>query len=700
MLRVGIDVGGTFTDLMLADDASGAVTVHKVPSTPADPSEATMTGLRELCAKAGIEPTALDQLFHGTTVATNIVLERNGSRTGMITTRGFRDIIYIGRHRRPKTFSIYQDLPWREPTLVERRFRLPVSERIAPPGEVLVPLDEDEVRAAARRLGEAGVEAVAVCFLFSFLDPRHELRAKEIVAEELPGVHLSISHEVSPQHREYERFSTTALNAYIGPKTSRYLRRMHDALLETAPDTDFHLMASNGGTVTVDGAVDAPAALLMSGPVAGIVGGIAAAKAAGYGSVVTLDVGGTSADIGVAPDARLRMKHLYDTTIGGYEVMIPMADLDTIGAGGGSIARTDAGGLLRVGPQSAGADPGPACYGRGGTQPTATDAQLVLGRLRPQAKLAGSLALQPEAGAEVIGRLADGLGLGLRDTALGVIRILTQNMVSAISVNSVQRGFDPRDFSLVAFGGGGPLYGADIAEELSFPRVIVPVHPGITSAMGLLDSDLKYEAQRTVMLQADAADPDELESAFAALEAEGRRRLDADGVPPDRCVMQRWADCRYLGQAYELLVPAASGPFDAAAVARLAEDFEATHEREYFYRFPDTPVQIVHLRSYAIGLMPKVPAASTEAGGSEPPGDALVDRRPVVFAADGGASELDTPFYDRERLRAGNVVDGPAIVEQLDSTTVVPPGLPARVGADGAIVIDCAAAPAGAGQER
>jgi 5-oxoprolinase (ATP-hydrolysing)/N-methylhydantoinase A len=347
---VGIDVGGTFTDLMLVDDA-GDMVVHKVPSTPSDPSEATMSGLRELCALRGVEPADVGQLFHGTTVATNIVLERNGSKTGMITTEGFRDVIYIGRHRRPKTFSIYQDLPWREPTLVERRHRLTVKERVRPSGEVVIPLDEDEARAAARALREADVEAVCVCFLFSFLHPEHEQRVKDILLEELPDAHLSISHEVSPQHREYERFSTTALNAYIGPKTSRYLRRMHDALREIAPETDFHLMASNGGTVTVDGAVAAPASLLMSGPVAGIVGGITAARSAGYGSVVTLDVGGTSADIGVAPDARLRMKHLYDTNIGGYEVMVPMADLDTIGAGGGSIARIDAGGMLRVGLQ-------------------------------------------------------------------------------------------------------------------------------------------------------------------------------------------------------------------------------------------------------------------------------------------------------------------------------------------------------------
>jgi 5-oxoprolinase (ATP-hydrolysing)/N-methylhydantoinase A len=689
MLRAGIDVGGTFTDLMLVDDESKAVWVHKVPSTPADPSQATMSGLRELCGLAGIEPERLQQVFHGTTVATNIVLERNGSKTGMITTEGFRDIIYIGRHRRPKTFSIYQDLPWREPTLVERRYRLPVSERIGPPGEIITPLDEEGTRAAARELKEAGVEAVCVCFLFSFLDPRHELRAKEIVAEEFPEAHLSISHEVVPQHREYERFTTTALNAYIGPKTSTYLRSMDDSLREVAPEADFHLMSSNGGTMTIGGAPEAPASLLMSGPVAGLVGGIAAARSVGHDSVVTLDVGGTSADIGVAPDARLRMKHLYDTNVGGYEVMIPMADLDTIGAGGGSIARIDAGGLLRVGPESAGADPGPACYGRGGTLPTATDAQLVLGRLRPGAKLAGSLSLEPELAEQAIGTLAAELGTSVRDAALGAIRILTQNMVSAISVNSVQRGIDPRDLSLVAFGGGGPLYGADIATELSFPRVIIPLHPGITSAMGLLDSDIKYESQETVMLAVDECEPENIESTYLTLETVGRQRLEADAVPPESQRFTRLAECRYVGQAYELLVPVPSGVFDEKALARLAEDFEDAHEREFFYRFEGQPVQVVGLRTYAVGLMPHLKPEVVAVGATQPPDAAIVERRPVVFSDAGEAIELETTVFVREALLEGNVVEGPAIIEQLDSTTLVSPGLSAQVAAGGGIIIDC-----------
>ncbi len=337
---------------------------------------------------------------------------------------------------------------------------------------------------------------------------------------------------------------------------------MSASLDQLAAGTEFHLMASNGGTLTVDGAVQRPTQLLMSGPVAGIIGGIAVGRAAGLDSVITLDVGGTSADIGVAPGGQLRMKHLYDTNIGGYDVMVPMVDLDTIGAGGGSIARIDAGGLLRVGPHSAGADPGPVCYGHGGTEPTATDAQAVLGRLRRQARLAGNLELSVEPAREALAGLGERLGMDPDDAALGVTQIITQNMVNAISINSVQKGFDPRDFSLVAFGGGGPLYGVDIARELSIPRVIVPLHPGITSAMGLLASDLKYETQRTVMVDVAEADVGQLEQTYRELEALGRQSLDADGVPDEDRVFQRLADCRYVGQAYELLVPLGPGPID------------------------------------------------------------------------------------------------------------------------------------------
>jgi N-methylhydantoinase A/oxoprolinase/acetone carboxylase beta subunit len=674
---------------MLWDDETQQVAVHKLPSTPSDPAVAMLDGLRELTGEAGV--TSIGQLFHGTTIATNMVLERTGSEVGMVTTEGFRDIIYIGRHRRPYTFSIYQDLPWREPTLVTRRHRLTVPERVGPPdGEVLVPLDEAAVRTAARRLKEAGVEAVAVCFLFSFLNPSHERRVAEILREEMPGTYLSVSHEVVPLHREYERFSTTCLNASIGPKTGRYLERIREALAREAPATDFHLMASNGGIVTVEGAVARPVSLLMSGPAAGIVGGIAIGRLAGARSVITLDVGGTSADIGVAPEGRPRMKHLYDTNIGGYEVMLPMVDMDTIGAGGGSIARIDAGGLLRVGPRSAGAEPGPACYDRGGTDVTATDAQVTLGRLRPESFLGGRMTIRPDlARAAIEGRLAGALDASVDEAAMGVVRVLNHGMVRAIELNSVRKGYDPREFSLVAFGGAGPLSACDIAVELSIPQVIAPRHPGIASALGLLATDLKYEAGRSVMVETSSVDLGQLDRVFAELEEEGRARLAEDDVAPERMVLERWADCRYTGQAYELLVQAPPGPVDRAALAGIEEAFHERHEREYFWRFPDKPVQIVSLRVYAIGRMPELALPELQGGPAAPASEALVARESVGFFVDGRVERLDTPFYDLGRLLAGNVITGPAIVEHADSTTVVNPGLRAEIDRYGNVVVDC-----------
>jgi len=396
MRRLGVDVGGTFTDLIYVDDEAGQVLVHKLPTTPADPSQGTVQGIEELTAKAGESPAALDQVFHGTTIATNIVLEHNGAKVGLITTEGYRDILHIARHKKPYNFSNYQDLPWQRYPIVRRRYRLTVPERITKDGSVLVRLDEAKAREQVRRLKEAGVEAVAVCFLFSFLNPEHEARVAEIVREEFPEAFLSVSSEVLRQYREYERFSTVCLNAYIGPKVATYVRRLEESLRALDVRTGLHLMTSASGVATAEAAVARPVNLLMSGPVAGVVGGIWAGKQAGYANVITLDVGGTSADIGLAQEGRLRMKHLLDTKVGPYQAMIPMVDVDTIGAGGGSIAYVDAGGIFRVGPRSAGADPGPASYGRGGVEPTATDAMVNLGWLSPEDFLGGGMQLRAD----------------------------------------------------------------------------------------------------------------------------------------------------------------------------------------------------------------------------------------------------------------------------------------------------------------
>ncbi|MBM3523479.1 MAG: hydantoinase/oxoprolinase family protein, partial [Alphaproteobacteria bacterium] len=579
MIRVGVDVGGTHTDLVLVDDVSGGVAVHKVATSTRDPAQGAISALAELCATAGKRLADVGFFIHGTTIATNIILEHNGAKAGLITTEGFRDIIHIARHKRPHNFSLQLDLPWQSFPLVQRRHRLTVRERIAgPDGSVLVPLDEDGVRRAARQLKADGVEAIAICFLFSFLDPTHERRARAIVAEEAPGLFVCTSHEVAPQYREFERFSTTCLNAYVGPKTAGYLHRFEDALRRGGLDGGLHLMQSSGGCATVEAAADRPVTLLMSGPVGGLLGGIWAGESAGFRSVISLDVGGTSADIGVAPDGELQFKHLLDTRIGVYNAMVPMAEVDSIGAGGGSIAYVDAGGQFQVGPRSAGAEPGPCCYGRGGEEPAATDCQLVLGRLNPENFLGGRMRLDASlARAAIETRLARPLSMSVEEAALGAGRILTHNMVQAIEVNSVRRGWDPRDFALVAFGGAGPLFACDIARELAIPTVVVPPHPGLTSALGLLTSDISYDYGRTLMERLDRPDVTRIATAYAEMEAQAREQLARDRLADERVVFLRFAECRCLGQGYELRASAPAGPLDESFVDGVIAAFHDAH---------------------------------------------------------------------------------------------------------------------------
>ena len=514
MRRIGVDVGGTFTDLVLVDEESGRVTVDKVPSTPDDPARGSISGVRELCGKAGVALAEVDNLLHGTTVATNIVLTHTGAEVGMLTTEGFRDILHIARHKKPYNFSLQQELPWQSRPLVKRRHRLTVKERVtAPDGAVLVPLDEDEVRERVRELRAAGVEAVSVCLLHSYLNPAHERRIKEILLEEHPDAYLSVSHEVLPLYREFERFSTVCLNAYVGPRVARYVARFAEAMREEGFRHGVQLMQSSGGMATIESATQRPVNLLTSGPVAGLIGGIWAGRAAGFENVVTLDMGGTSADIGVAAGGQLRMRHLLDTKVGDYQAMVPMVDIDTIGAGGGSIAYVDAGGVFRVGPESAGADPGPACYGQGGTEPTSTDAQLVLGRLRPDRGLLGGAMLLDEGRArDAVRTLGDRLGMSVEEAALGSLQIQRYGMTQAIELNSVRRGYDPREFTLVAAGGAGALFACEIALELEIPRVLVPPHPGIIAAIGLLATDLQHEFVTTERHHLKSLDRERLEA--------------------------------------------------------------------------------------------------------------------------------------------------------------------------------------------
>jgi 5-oxoprolinase (ATP-hydrolysing) len=693
-----VDVGGTFTDLILIDEADGQITVDKVPSTPDNPARAVLTGVEQLCAKAGVGLEAIDLLLHGTTVATNIALEHKGAEVGMITTEGFRDILHIARHKKPHNFSLQQELPWQTRPLARRRHRLTVKERVtAPHGEIVVALDEEEVRERARALRDAGVDSIAVCLLHSYLNSSHEQRIKQILEEECPDAYLSISSEVLPLYREFERFSTTCLNAYVGPRVARYVSQLDAGLQDAGLDRGVRLMQSSGGLATVEGATLGPVNLMMSGPVAGLIGGIWAGKMAGYDNVITLDIGGTSADIGVAAQGALRMRHLLDTKVGDYQAMIPMVDIDAIGHGGGSIAYVDAGGIYRVGPQSAGADPGPACYGRGGTEPTSTDAQVVLGRFRTDRGLVGGgMKLHKDSACEALQGVADTLGMSLEEAALGALQIQKFSMVQAIELNSVRRGYDPRDFTLVAAGGAGPLFACDIALELEVPRVLVPPHPGILSATGLLATDMQYEFVTTERQPLATLNRVRLAERFEELTKQAYERLNTDGVAEGDRLIRRLADCRYAGQGYEVRFDVPAGQIDDTWVEALAEGFHRAHETEYGHRF-DAPVEVINIRTIGIGRIPELVWPSIQSGEASPATAELL-RASVVFEVDGSGETYETPFYDRAALRAGNHIVGPAIIEQYDTTVVIPPRCEATVDQYGNLVIDCDAVVSQRGQ--
>lgn len=679
MRVVGVDIGGTFTDLMLYDTESGAVHVHKVPSTPDEPERAMVSGLLELCAKAGLSPADVTGIFHGTTIATNAVLQHEGAVVGMITTRGFRDVVHIGRHQRPLHYSVMQDIPWQARPFVRRRHRRVVSERIIPPtGDVLVPLDEDEVRAAVRELRDEGVQAVAVCFLFSYLNPTHERRAAEIVREEAPELFVTTSADIVPQFREFERFTTATMSAFVGPTTAHYIERLESALRAEGIDGDLHVMMSSGGVASPRAAAERPVTLLLSGPAAGILGGQWAGELAGRKRLITFDMGGTSADIGIVTEDGIIEASARDTWIGGYPLLVPMLDVHAIGAGGGSIAYVDEGGAFRVGPRSAGAHPGPACYGLGGTEPTITDAHAVLGRLDPERFLGGRMKLDPSASVAAIEPLASTLGLSLEATAEGILTVANSNMARAIRSRTIEKGHDPREFTLVAFGGAGPLHAADLADSLGIPEVLVPPYPGITSAGGLLTSDLKYDQMRTVFQVQGSIDATRLDAELDELEEELRSWLHRDGVGDDDIRVVRALDCRYVGQGYELRVPL-RGPFTDEALA----DFHALHEREYGSAYGD-PIEVVNARVTAIGKRPPLTQFAVSGGSMD---DALVGEGVTYFRVDGDLQPCVTRFYDREALALEEPIHGPAVIFHVDTTTVVPPSWTSRAEATGNLIL-------------
>ena len=689
--RLGVDIGGTFTDIALIDEATGQIYTGKVSSTPQDPSGGFMEAVQRLLAKQQVAAQDVAYIVHGTTVATNAIIEGKVAPTGFITTEGFRDMLEIARQIRPTLY----DLQFEKPRpLVPRRRCFGVPERLDASGAELTPLDEDALRQVANKLRDEGVESIAICFLHAYANPVHERRAGEIIAEVFPEAVVSLSAEVAPEFREYLRASTTVINSCIRPVVARYLQRIEDRLAQAGIAAELLVMQSSGGVYTFAAARQKPVYMVESGPAAGVIAAAHLGQARGYDQVISFDMGGTTAKAGLIQGGAPSVTKDYEvgttaqsgvgaTRGAGYPIRTPVIDLVEIGAGGGSIAWVDPGGILRVGPQSAGADPGPVCYGHGGTRPTVTDANLVLGRLNPSYFLGGEIALDPTASQRAIEQhCAQPLGMDLVEAAHGIVEIANTAMVNALRLVSVQRGYDPRDFALVAFGGAGPAHANRLAALTEIPVAIIPQSPGTASALGLLVTDLKHDYATTLIQRLDQVVPQALEQTFCELEEQGRETLGREGMAEAAMDFRRQADLRYVGQSHELTLPLTTEALGPAQLEQLLEQFHRTHDRAYGFSAPGEDVELVSVRLSAIGQIAK-PALAPLAKAT---GEATAKgHRPVYFAESKGF--VDCPVYDRYALGAGAVVQGPAIVEEIDSTTVVHPQYQVRVDEVGQMVL-------------
>jgi N-methylhydantoinase A len=668
--RLGVDSGGTFTDVCLYNQATGQLEVWKVSSTPQDPSLGIATGIEQALGRVGATAAEISFLGHGTTVGTNALIVLGGAVTALITTDGFRDLLEIGRQKRPDLYDFDADKPQ---ALVPRDLRYEVAERTLHDGTVETVLDEVGLRAVARELSEKGVQSVAVSFLYGFMRPEHEHRAAEILREELPGVFVCASHQVAPEFREFERTSTTAVNAYLGPIMRTYIERLKDRFHEMGVRVAPQLTQSNGGVIGFAAAAALPVRSVLSGPSTGVVAAQEIARAAGVKDIITFDMGGTSSDVALMSNLECRMTS--EAVAHGYPIKAPMLDIHAVGAGGGSIAYVDAGGLLKVGPRSAGASPGPVCYGGGNLEPTVTDANVVLQTLNPTHLLGGRLSIDQALARSSIATLAERLDLDVLATASGILSVVTANMARAIRVISVQRGYDPRDYTMVAFGGAGPLHAARLARELEMSRVLVPLTPGTLCATGLLLTDLRADFARSRVQPLEESSMPFLTEAFRDLATEANRWFEAEGVPPASRRYKRTVDMRYVGQNYELSITLRGEP-SANTLEELQSDFAAAHRRLYGFVAESDAVQTVTCRVEATGLVDKAqlkPRAPTSSDASV----AIRDVRDVYFPEAGDF--VSTPVYARELLDAGHRFLGPAIVEQMDTTTLVLPSMRAHV---------------------
>ena len=677
-IRLGIDIGGTFTDITVLEEDSGCVTVTKVPSRRSDPGGALINAVERGLELAAVDAKDVTMLVHGTTIVTNAVLEKKLPQTSLVTTDGFRDVLEIGRHFRPDMYDLMQDKP--EP-IVRREQRYSVSERMSAEGDVLQEPDQAEVSKLFDVIRDSGSEAVAICFLNSFVNPANEALVRDWLRQGVPGIHIAASYEVCREIREFERMSTVALNAAAMPLVTQYLEDITPKIQAVLPNANILLMQSNGGSLTIAAAQNYPVRMITSGPAGGALAVQRLGTATKQSNFLGVDMGGTSTDISLIYKGELRM-----TTEGGIDelpVKVPMIEINTIGAGAGSIAWLDDWNGLHVGPHSAGADPGPAAYKRGGTEPTVTDANLVLGRMHPDRFVGGDMSVDLAAAREAIQlKIADPLEMTVEEAAAGIIRIANANMERALRVSSAEKGFDPRDITLLAFGGAGPMHAAALATAVGIPEVLVPEHPGVFSAVGLVMSDIRHDFGQPRVLRGKEISGENLNPLFGDLDKEANDALERDGVAEDHRDLQRSADLRYVGQAYEVNVTVPSVLLDDESAGQIIQNFHDLHQQLYAHHHPDKPVEFVSGRVAAIGLMsaPELQRRTSNGSGANPK-----ESRHVYF--DELSGYVDTDVYDRRELSAGSQFDGPAIVEQTDTTTVIHPGQRARIDELGNLMI-------------
>ena len=678
--RIGVDVGGTFTDFSIYNTISGKLIHYKRSSTPDDPSCSIVTGLAEILEKENIQAADIEYLAHGTTVATNALIEKKGDTIGLITTYGFKDLMEIGDQKRPSLYDLLRPKPV---SLIHPGARWEVHERILYDGSIRQPLQEQDVLDGIAHFKKMGIRSIAVCTLFSFLNPIHEQKIREIIRREYPEAYVSISSDLVHEFREYARMSTTVLNAYLGPIMKEYVENFRESIKGAGVSVSPFVTQSNGSIISIDETIDCPIRTAVSGPSAGVIGAARIGKQCGLNSLITFDMGGTSIDVSLIQDGKANVS--FERMVEGYPARIPMIDIVTVGAGGGSLACVDEGGVLKVGPRSAGAKPGPACYCRGGEEPTVTDANLILGKLNPKRILGGRMSIDEKRSILAIKKaICQKTDLSIEDAAAGIVTVVNSNMVRAIRMVSVERGYDPRQFTLVAFGGAGPLHACEVAEEIGIRQVLFPPSPGTLCSLGLLMADTQFDLSRSRLTIVNEQNLSIINNLLADLALEGQQLLNTQKIPELRRRFQFGFDCRYEHQNYELTIKIDKGKLNESDLDDLKKAFGNAHEHAYGYQDKERPVQIVNYRVSAVGLSDKPEVDHIQERSASVPKENEV--RQVRFEKQ--CKFIETPVYLRDDLPSDCVLQGPAIIEQMDSTCVIPPGWTALSDQYGNILVE------------